>query len=473
MIRRIVLKNFMSHSHTVIDLADGLNVLIGENNSGKSAIVAALQAVCRNASGGYMVRHGKSECSVEIETVEGHKLTWRRHNAKVSYQINGEDVERLRGGIPDKLHELLRLPLVETSRDSFDVHFGEQKQPIFLLNDRSSDRAAFFASSSDTCKLIEMQELHRNRIKDAKRSHKTKTAKQQQLSKQAEIYQALDEINTEFAELESELVEIESAQNLALAIHQKLKQFEKLQSEVAFHSLLKQSFTDLQKPPKLKETAQLESVINQLLSNRHAKAHNHNLLQVLKQVEATPQFIPTKHLTTLTHQIDHLQKTINVEKYRAKVLRALQTPPSVQETRPIQQLIQQLVSAARRVSAATRQLDALGDLRTPEGNLRLSDPRLAELVDSLQVAKTKVDQLQTTLDQRNRELDEIEREIERKFREFEACPTCGQAIADGYSPPVFHLRRQSEPPATPEPRRQGLLGPKSQPDSPRSEEQKR
>ncbi|MFH1302796.1 MAG: ATP-binding protein, partial [Planctomycetota bacterium] len=34
MLKRITLHNFMSHSHTVIDLSPGLTVLTGPNNCG-------------------------------------------------------------------------------------------------------------------------------------------------------------------------------------------------------------------------------------------------------------------------------------------------------------------------------------------------------------------------------------------------------------------------------------------------------
>ena len=46
MIRRITLINFMAHEHTVLELTDGVNVLIGPNNCGKSAVVEAIRAVC-------------------------------------------------------------------------------------------------------------------------------------------------------------------------------------------------------------------------------------------------------------------------------------------------------------------------------------------------------------------------------------------------------------------------------------------
>ena len=61
MIRSITLENYMSHARTVIEPAGGLTVLVGENNCGKSAVVSALQTLCHNENGDYMVRHGAGE----------------------------------------------------------------------------------------------------------------------------------------------------------------------------------------------------------------------------------------------------------------------------------------------------------------------------------------------------------------------------------------------------------------------------
>ena len=81
MIKRIELTNFMSHEHTVIEPAAGLTVLVGPNNCGKSAVVAALQILCHNDSSTYVLRHGEKECSVKVETDDGHTVEWRRKNS--------------------------------------------------------------------------------------------------------------------------------------------------------------------------------------------------------------------------------------------------------------------------------------------------------------------------------------------------------------------------------------------------------
>src|SRR5688572_4058052 len=122
MISQIELHNFMSHEHTVIEPAAGLTVLVGPNNCGKSAVVAAMQILCRNENSTYVLRHGQRECSVTLQTDEGHTIQWRRKNSP-SYVIDGQVYDRLRGhGVPDELHQALHLPLVDGGDDTdFDV----------------------------------------------------------------------------------------------------------------------------------------------------------------------------------------------------------------------------------------------------------------------------------------------------------------------------------------------------------------
>src|SRR6185436_3727223 len=90
---------------------------------------------------------------------------WRRKNSP-AYTIDGEPFDRLKsGGLPEPLHKALRLPKVEAGDDEeFDVHFGEQKAPIFLLGDSPAKAARFFASSSDAIRLVEMQKRHKEKL---------------------------------------------------------------------------------------------------------------------------------------------------------------------------------------------------------------------------------------------------------------------------------------------------------------------
>ena len=163
MIKRIELVNFMSHEHTVIEPSSGLTVLIGPNNCGKSAIVTALQILCNNPKSTYVLRHGAKECKIILETDSGDVIQWsRKKSGSPKYVINGELFDRLNGKVPESLHAILRMPQVQVDKESFDVHFGEQTSPLFLLGDKEKAAAQFFASSSDAIRLVEMQDRHKS-----------------------------------------------------------------------------------------------------------------------------------------------------------------------------------------------------------------------------------------------------------------------------------------------------------------------
>src|SRR5689334_14794262 len=124
MITRIELTNFMSHEHTVIEPAAGLTVLVGPNNCGKSAVVAALEILCSNEEATYVLRHGERECAVVVHTDEGdgqgHIIEWRRKNSP-RYIIDGQTFDRLgKGGRPDELRPALRIgPVADESGADF------------------------------------------------------------------------------------------------------------------------------------------------------------------------------------------------------------------------------------------------------------------------------------------------------------------------------------------------------------------
>src|SRR6202011_4276063 len=95
---------------------------------------------------------------------------WRRKGTSVSYVIDGVEVHRAgRGNAPDKLAELLRMPRIEPANSDrkFDLHFGLQKEPIFLI-DSESDAARFFSASNDAERLLQMQQLQKERVKGAR-----------------------------------------------------------------------------------------------------------------------------------------------------------------------------------------------------------------------------------------------------------------------------------------------------------------
>jgi exonuclease SbcC len=71
MIKKMILKNFESHENSEIEFSEGLNLIIGQSNQGKSSIVRALALVVANRFDKDSVRTGADFCSVTVITNKG------------------------------------------------------------------------------------------------------------------------------------------------------------------------------------------------------------------------------------------------------------------------------------------------------------------------------------------------------------------------------------------------------------------
>ena len=87
---KLSLQNFQSISEGELIFQAGLNVLIGQSNSGKSATFRALKACLANPSGSQrFIKNGETKANVKLE-YNGNIIEWQRSNKESSYVINGE-----------------------------------------------------------------------------------------------------------------------------------------------------------------------------------------------------------------------------------------------------------------------------------------------------------------------------------------------------------------------------------------------
>lgn len=95
-------KNFQSIEDAEI-LIDRFTVVTGANNSGKSALLRAIQGVFSNPGGDAYVRHGKDRLSVAIDFGGNQEVTWEKGpKVKPAYKVGGKILHPGRG-VPDEV----------------------------------------------------------------------------------------------------------------------------------------------------------------------------------------------------------------------------------------------------------------------------------------------------------------------------------------------------------------------------------
>jgi len=327
MLTRIELTNFMSHESTVIEPAPGLTVLTGPNNCGKSAVVAALQILCHNEPSTYVLRHGEKECAIRVDSDDGHVIEWRRRNSP-SYTIDGKLFDRLRGtGLPDELHAALRLPKVDAGNETdFDVHFGTQKAPVFLLNSSPANAARFFASSSDAIRLVQMQRRHREKLSAAKGE--------------------LSRLESEAKQLNDELERLEPVREL----DSRLKEQEKLFDEVKQIDAL------------LGQATRHEAAMRQ---QQHVAAVHRARLEALRPLPQPPTFADRQPLVSLQQSIAAALAVQGQAAAWVKALTDLSPPPELQDDTRLEQLVQYIQQAGHIHAQTQARCRALEPLDAP------------------------------------------------------------------------------------------------------------
>jgi exonuclease SbcC len=143
MITKLSLINFQSHRDTVLEFSPGVNAIVGQSDSGKSAILRALYWIKNNRPSGdafvsHWARNGRgiqieeTSAGIEIGDTAIARIRGKTLNA---YRINGKDLEAVRTDVPAEVAAALRLS---------DVNVQRQLDSPFLLGESPADVARFF-----------------------------------------------------------------------------------------------------------------------------------------------------------------------------------------------------------------------------------------------------------------------------------------------------------------------------------------
>lgn len=426
MIRRIELINFMSHEHTVIEPAEGLTVLVGPNNCGKSAVVTALQILSHNDNSTYVTRHGERECHIKVETDDGHVIEWSRRDSP-RYTIDGQLFDRLRSGSPEELLQTLRMPKVNSEGDQeFDVHFGEQKSPVFLIDKPSSHAARFFSSSSDAGLMVRMQNRHRAKTTAAKQEQTRLANMVGELSGQIKDLEPASDINVQVETLENDYTALQELNQKIVDVKIDTKDLQRQGALLLFHKSLAETLGELRSPPRLEPIEPLQCLVRDLSTATTAHARFNAITVVTADLPPVLETQPTEGLEDLIGQIQRQEQLLGKLHQQQDAVALLNSPPALQDESQLENLIEQLVVSLATLERHKQTCEQLNTLTSVPQMLDLS--YLIDLIVQMESQSEHLKQSKQSVKTIEAEIGKAQEALKEWVQDHRICPTCGGRI---------------------------------------------
>lgn len=149
-IKNVELHNFQSHSDTKLEFDRGLNVILGNSDAGKTAILRAIKwALYNEPKGDYFIRQGERDVSVTVTFSNGVVVERSRTPSKNSYYLKDAHGEEMRFegfglDVPKEITDATNMYKIslDNSNNKSILNIAEQLDGPFLLNEQASLRAS-------------------------------------------------------------------------------------------------------------------------------------------------------------------------------------------------------------------------------------------------------------------------------------------------------------------------------------------
>jgi len=434
MITRLTLTNFMAHAATVLDFPPGLSVLTGPNNIGKSAVVEALRCLTQNPVPHHVIRHGAAEARVTVTLSDGTEVAWVRRPAYALYELTRpgatapEVFAKFNRTPPEEILDVLRLDLVTLENGkTVDVHLGDQREPIFLLNQSGPVVAGFFAASSEAAHLIAMQ----NRLTD--RVRKTKGEAKRLEVRLAAIAASLDKL-APLPELEYRLSRTDDLEAGLAVLDRDIPALERSLADrrTVLDRLARLKRTDailsrLDAPRALDPTGPLTRCLENCRILTAARERVAGRRSILAELTPPPVLADAAALAARTGELVRTIRAGRRQAARAALLARLQPLPVLADTAGLATLLGRLEAARQ----------GCGSLGVTTGRLAALTPppevaetrRLAESAAAIAAARENLAAKRAEVTERTGALAASEARIAARLHALGVCPLCGAALS--------------------------------------------
>mgnify|MGYP001308313083 CR=1 FL=1 len=130
----ITIKNFQAHKETTLELSEGLNVITGDTDSGKSSILRACRWLSEGRPTGDSIKNWNSpdEKTEVVLCTKDNKRIGKIRKDKTVYSFGRKVYEATKTEVPQEIRDFLNLS---------DINIQTQHQRYFLLDDSPGEVA--------------------------------------------------------------------------------------------------------------------------------------------------------------------------------------------------------------------------------------------------------------------------------------------------------------------------------------------
>lgn len=302
MLQSIEIENFQSHIDSTLELHPNVNLIVGESDNGKSAILRAIYWCAMNQpSGNNFINWNNKKNIASVTLINDHHTIIRSMGKSINaYFIDDFDDELTGFGrsVPEVINQALRLN---------ELNFQRQKD-VFFLFDKSAPEVGRYLNTVIDLDIIDSSLSHSNtRVKriDNEISHQEKIIEEK--SNKLSKYKPLSKIDKLLKKMEKLETEIHESKKLQQVLNKLIDSIEHNKKEIKL----------FKKIANLKESVEELSDINQEIIEGINKANA--LEMILHNIDKTKLIVDkTFKIINIKNQVDHLE-SINkaVNRYTA------------------------------------------------------------------------------------------------------------------------------------------------------------
>ena len=206
-LKKIEASNYRSFENIDVELSEGINVIFGETDTGKSNIFRLLSLWAFNGSGDSFITAGEKKCTIDIDGIKLEK--GRKGKGLNRYSYKDEVYDNVGINCPDEINNITKIKEVSFGNISKKINFISQKKPFFIIGENKFDNAKILGHISNIHVIHGAIKIGNKKLRSTKKDLQNNEMDFEAKKTELQEYKNLKEVKVELNECNELIDEIE------------------------------------------------------------------------------------------------------------------------------------------------------------------------------------------------------------------------------------------------------------------------